>query len=196
MMVKNEMAHCEGNLWIMKQLARRSRDEYVPSLTDVEKALLEDKSYRLHNSGEVREEKARITLEQNLRFLGKILARTKGCSGFAIDLGSEGARSFFKGVEVRDRLTHPKRPEEMEVTTDEVVATLKGVQWFNDIFMTFNRMRTEAIDDDRNATTAALVAEARKHGATEDQIAAFLKRVHPSYTPPAADGDGQSQDAS
>ncbi|MBC7807372.1 MAG: hypothetical protein H7145_14630 [Akkermansiaceae bacterium] len=190
LIVKNEMAYCEGILWVMKQMALRSRAEFVPPLTDAEKALLEDKQYRLHDTGEVRDEKAKITLKQNVRFAEKILARMKGCAEFSIDFNSDGSRAFFKAVEVRDRLTHPKRPEEMEVTTEEMIAVLEGTQWFNNNFIAFETIRKKATKEDLNATTTAKIVDYRKRGATEEQIATFIQRVHSSYEPPSTGGDG------
>lgn len=188
--VRTSYSNCEGFVWVMKQLAVRSGASFDPPLTDSERALLNDMMPRLHDSGEVREEKAKVTLAQNVLFLAKVLKRMKDCGEFELQPRSEGWRNFFEGVKVRDRLTHPKRASEMQVSDDEMTMVRDGVLWLTNSLQTFIRIRRNAVRTRRNEATTALIAEALAHGATEEQIALFIQRVDPNYN-----GTPQSQNA-
>lgn len=188
--VKTAYSNAEGFLWVMKQMVLNTdKSQFTPPLSDDDIAFLNDMELRTDpNTGTVTEVQAKIRLKDSIKETRKILRRVKGCETFNIDLGSVPGRMFFIGVGVRDRLTHPKRPEEMEVSDDEMLAIQEGVEWMTTSLSNFITMYRSARKADLDKWFTDVIAEAQRLGVDQAVIADFSNRVRPSYTPPTTQG--------
>jgi hypothetical protein len=53
---------------------------------------------------------------------------------YDLDLGGKGWEAFQIAIKLRDRLMHPKRPEDLIVTDQVLESTAIGFNWFLDSF--------------------------------------------------------------
>lgn len=94
----------------------------------IEQLALEDKSYRVTETGDVEICNAKIGLRQNICFALRAFARsldradalTKDC----------GWKALLRSIETRDRLTHPKTFKSYEVTSENITDLLSAWEWF------------------------------------------------------------------
>ena len=98
--------------------------DYSPS----ELALLREESYRLNHRWRNRSgaDLPSCSREPPLRMEN---ARGADRSNFQIDLGSDGWRCLKESLKVRNRLTHPRSEQDLEVSRDEINALLAAQLW-------------------------------------------------------------------
>lgn len=124
--VRATFALIEGMIHVQKQRALKHAKEmdYSPS----ELALLREESYRLNNRGDIDVVQSFLRVPENLLFAWK-MARGADRSNFQIDLGSDGWRCLKESLKVRNRLTHPRSEQDLEVSRDEINALLAAQLW-------------------------------------------------------------------
>ncbi len=94
-------------------------------VSDHERYLVVEVDSDLNDKGEVVERPARLRLASNVRFAFRLLERATGGS-FRIDPSSDWWSSLRRTIAVRDRLTHPRFPEDIDVSGEEIVTALKA----------------------------------------------------------------------
>lgn len=124
-LIRAIFAAIEGHQWgIQFALAEAAS----PRLTPAEMAFLRDERSMVSDSGEVRTESARLTLKQRIKLTAKVLAKID--AGFSANYTDPGWQCLIASLDVRDRLTHPKRVADMEVSENEAKDALFGLTWF------------------------------------------------------------------
>jgi hypothetical protein len=113
--VRTAFASIEGITFFLKQAALQT--EKAGLFCPAETALLLEESYTLDNGRAVIQRKF-LPLEQNYPFAVAMYAR-KMNSPFVLEK-REGWEAFKSAIEVRNRITHPKRPELLEITDEEL----------------------------------------------------------------------------
>jgi hypothetical protein len=103
-----------------------------PSLTHAELMLLEGSDYELEDNGHVRKRSRGFqpTLKY-IRFVFDTYFKFYGRPN-PIDFGGGGWRRFREAYEVRNRITHPKRLEDLEISDAELAALGSANRWFFD----------------------------------------------------------------
>jgi hypothetical protein len=91
-------------------------------------ALCEEVIYDLDNTGKVKERDARLRFRENLIFAFSVFGRVKGVS-YTLPIGDSGGQALTRSIKVRDRLMHPKSPDDLSVKDDEVRDALTGLRW-------------------------------------------------------------------
>ena len=114
-----------------------------------------DTEYEVNDRGEIVEATARISLAKNIRFT---LALNRKAHNVAepFDPSVEWWSCMREAIKIRDRLTHPRWPRDLDVSGDEVVKVLKAKQGFEE----------ELLRHDPNAANTAFerdVPKAARH---------------------------------
>jgi hypothetical protein len=94
-------------------------------------ALLREESYALTNKGEATVQTRFLRLEDNLRFVWKMFVREWDIDP-DIDFASDGWKSFCKSVGVRNRITHPRRVEDLSVSDAEIAQVEGQLAFFSE----------------------------------------------------------------
>jgi hypothetical protein len=97
-------------------------------LTETERMALREESYRVSDSGKIVVIAAYQPLKHRVKLVTAIVQRLH--PEYAIDFGSAGWQALLKGLDVRDKITHPKNRQDMNVERSELEATINGVFWF------------------------------------------------------------------
>ena len=129
MLVKNLFAWFEGTVYGMKRLVLRQSQRKEVEFSIAELAMLREEKYELDSQSS--EAVTRATnypkFTVNLRFAFRCLA--KSCeAAFSLDEGIVPELKQFEGL--RNRLTHPKKASDLEVTRGEFGLCVRVNQWF------------------------------------------------------------------
>ena len=98
-------------------------------ITDAERFFATDIDHILTEKGEIIERPAHIRLSDNIRFAFALQEKALGISD-KFDASTEWWSCFKSSVRVRDRLTHPKLPEDIDVSCAEFIDDLKAYEGF------------------------------------------------------------------
>jgi len=109
-------------------------------ISDAERFFAADVEYVLTDRGEVVERAARIRLADNIRFAFALQERALGLTK-TFDPSKEWWSCLNSSIKVRDRLTHPKLPEDIDVPGNEIVAPLKAYEGFKEQAMAYAELR-------------------------------------------------------
>ena len=90
---------------------------------------LSEKRYKLSSSGDVKTVDRYLTLEESLKFSLRQAMKVLGKS-YSVDTGSSGWNSFVKAKKIRNKLTHPKSPVDIEIDKDVMDTIDKALTWF------------------------------------------------------------------
>lgn len=98
-------------------------------ITPQERYFATDTEYELNDRGEVIETTTKISLARNIRFA---LAINRKAHRIAqpFDASVEWWSCLKKAIRIRDRLTHPKLPGDLDVSGDDIVNALKAKAGF------------------------------------------------------------------
>ena len=135
LIVRSAFAAIEATAYTLKRLAIVGamvlRLQNKETLTEEEKVLCREERYELGGNGEVETKKAKLTFVPNLRFSFKAFAKAWDIV-FVLDTNAPKWKQLVNSVAVRDRLMHPKRLADLEVTDTEVREALRGFIWIEE----------------------------------------------------------------
>jgi hypothetical protein len=98
-------------------------------ITPQERYFATDAEYEINERGEIVEAVAKISLAKNVRFALAMNRKARGISE-PFDASVEWWSCFKRAIKVRDRLTHPKLPGDLDVSGEDIVAVLKAKEGF------------------------------------------------------------------
>ena len=71
----------------------------------------------------------RLTMKENVKLAMRSFATATGAT-HKIDFGSKGGANFLKALEIRDKIVHPKRATDWQITTEDVAVIDAAWVWF------------------------------------------------------------------
>lgn len=148
MLIRSMFATIEGIVYGMKQLALAAFRPDGPLTLD-ELLICKEISFRLNKNGEVDGSSMRLKFEPNLKFSFMVLAKAFH-QKFELDTNCLGWNRLVESVKVRNRLAHPKRPSDLELTDDEIGHAIEAYQWFNAQVSTLVEMFSKDIEKTSN----------------------------------------------
>jgi hypothetical protein len=119
----------EGVVYSMKQYAIAVDQMDGKIFSPAEIALLTEKTYDLSDKGEVVTGKAKISVNKSIKHAFRAVTHANQIE-FRLGVGDVGWDYFQKGIEIRDRITHPKKTEDLHVSKDEEGIVFKASIWF------------------------------------------------------------------
>lgn len=123
-------AWIEGYVYGMKQVVLRA---YMVGtaieLSRSELSFLYEETYSI-DKGKTRTKNVFVRLESNIRFTFSVFERIYNLEPM-IDAGSQDWQNFCSAIEVRNRLTHPKAADDLNVTEKELMLLTSVLNWFN-----------------------------------------------------------------
>ena len=128
--VRAYFAFVEGWVWINKQLALvRHYLSNTPLLSEAEVALLRDEQYEVKSNGDAVIRTKFIRLVDNIRFMDKCLDKV-GRPTKPLDFESPAWRALKESVEIRNRITHPRTPEDLDLSDEDMKTIQDAANWF------------------------------------------------------------------
>ena len=136
--VRSTFALIEGNTFRMKQYALTQSHLF----TGAEVALLKEESYELNEKGIAYEQPKYVNISRNIRFAFQSFAHSFH-SNYTLKVDDKGWDCFKKALKVRDRLTHPKGLNDLNITDQEINDAMVALSWYSKSFgELFEMLRT------------------------------------------------------
>lgn len=134
-LVRAAFAYIEAVTYSAKlTAAEKCLDDGIP-ISMPERYYATETKYELSEKGEVIEKSAQIRMAQNLRFTFNLLARAYNKDLF--DPSQAWWSSLKSAIKIRDRLTHPRSPEDLDISTNELATVIKATNGFEDLLMRY-----------------------------------------------------------
>ena len=127
-LIRTYFAYVEGLAFQLRQVTLASLKE-TDLLSPGELALLKEERFQLNHRGQP---EARENFQQvlpNLLFSIRCYVKNHGAT-YQPDISHHGWECMKRAVEVRDRLTHPKSAEGLEVTDADLHVFNEGAAWW------------------------------------------------------------------
>ena len=94
----------------------------------LELCALSNISHRINDKGQVQLEKPNTPLRNRALFALNMCARATGTN--LSPRSEEGWSDFLHATKIRNRITHPKNQDDLDVTSRDYDTVVKGFQWF------------------------------------------------------------------
>lgn len=127
LLVRSIFSCIEALAYSLKRLALSSNDAFRLSLG--ERMLAAEESYDLSRSGTVATRRAKLPTLTNLRFAFELLAKVEDHK-FRLDVSHRGWQLLQHSLKVRDRLMHPKKLSDLQVSDEEIRSAVRAFTWF------------------------------------------------------------------
>lgn len=94
--------------------------------------IISESTYKLDSCGKIKEKDENLVFLPGFKFTFKSFGKILGMEKFVGQAFSDsGFHNFKKSVEIRNRLTHPKRCQEMMVSGPEIKLVESAEKWFH-----------------------------------------------------------------
>ncbi len=130
-LVRSLFALVEGVTFSLKRLAITEQIVAGSSISDAERALALEEKYILNNQGEAMVVAAHIRLKENIRFAFHLYSKVFDTPS-TLDVQSEWWNSLVRSIKVRDRLMHPRSPEDLTIYPKETRAVADAERGFRE----------------------------------------------------------------
>lgn len=139
-LIRAIFAFIEGVTFSVKVNAAELCIQNKRDISDAERFFATDTDYMLTDKGQVIARPAHIRLSDNIRFAFALQEKALGLSDH-FDASVEWWSCFKSSVQVRDRLTHPKLPGDIDVSGQEIVDALKAYEGFREQVLSYAEKR-------------------------------------------------------
>jgi hypothetical protein len=128
--VRAAFAHIEGTVYCMKQYALAHDEASRGAIfSDGERVILREENYYLTEQGALKPRRADVPFLANFRFAYDAVVKALGKS-YTLPVGQKGWQDLQESQGIRNRLTHPKVPRDLEVTDAQLKTVRRGYDWF------------------------------------------------------------------
>jgi hypothetical protein len=121
------------------QSAWRCMEEEIP-IQDAERFFATDIEFTVNDKGEVAERQAHIRLVDNIRFAFRLHEKSLKLPATFSPSTAKWWPNLKTAIKVRDRLTHPKMPQDIDVSGDEILAALQAYHGFSAQLLSYGPM--------------------------------------------------------
>ena len=137
-LIRAVFAYIEATTFSVKAWSAGRCIELDLEITPQERYFATDTEYELNHQGEVVETIAKISLARNIRFAIALNRRAHGVTE-PFDASVEWWSRLREAIRVRDRLTHPKLPGDLDVSGDDIVKVLRARDGFEEEILRVGR---------------------------------------------------------
>ena len=143
--VRSVFACIEGVVQVMKSASVTINDAHeLACLSAEELCVLREQESFVADNGALRSKKMRISLLPNLLFTVHIFERVKGVPH--VDYTSDPRMPTLReAIQIRDRLTHPRRLSDLEITLDDIKIVDSAASLFREMTGRLFKKRSEPI---------------------------------------------------
>lgn len=86
-------------------------------------------SHQLNDKGDIVEVSAHINLTRNIKFAFNLYSKAHSLN-LSFDAGLSWWSDLKKAIKIRDRLMHPRTPEDLDIEANEVISVMSAVRGF------------------------------------------------------------------
>ncbi|QLK46775.1 hypothetical protein DR996_17095 [Vibrio owensii] len=131
-LVRAGFAYIEGVSFSLKVAAIDDAIENGIELSQAEIDFAFEVSHQLNDKGNIVEVSAHINLTRNIKFAFTLYSKAHRLDK-SFDAGLTWWSDLRKAIKVRDRLMHPRSPEDLDIEPSEVITVVSAVRGFESL---------------------------------------------------------------
>ncbi|MDR5873801.1 hypothetical protein [Vreelandella gomseomensis] len=135
-LVRAGFAYIEGVSFSLKVAAIDDAIENGVNLTQAEIDFAFEVSHQLNDKGDIVKFNAHISLTKNIKFAFNLYSKAHELNK-SFDAGLTWWSDLKKAIKVRDRLMHPRTPEDLDIAPSEVVTVISAVRGFESLLFEY-----------------------------------------------------------
>jgi hypothetical protein len=143
--IRTLFATIEGINYQFKRLALCVADCSALKLDTATETLLKEESYELKNNGQVKTSKAKLRTADNLLFSWNIVGVVCEVTN-KVDQSGDDWQNFIESIKIRDRITHPKHLEDLNISDSNSETIFRTYFWFESNITTALQLLDKAKD--------------------------------------------------
>lgn len=128
-LVRALFALIEADVFNRKRIALRLCDEGFVSFSIAELALLREEQYVLDDKGLAKTNQKFLRLSDNLKFAIHSFVKAADIK-HNIPTGTREWKAFQRSIKIRNRITHPKDPNDLDINEEEFQQIKATFNWF------------------------------------------------------------------
>jgi len=128
--LRSLFAFIEGNSFRLRQLALAAHIHRTQCFSNEEIIMLEEKDLGIKNNGNLKIRTKYIDFASNIRFSQKSYIKAFG--GKLPDYTVNGWAQLIKALEIRNRITHPRSENDLNISNEELKAIYEAKEWYSD----------------------------------------------------------------
>lgn len=136
--IRSLFAYIEGTCFRLKQDVKLFK-----KCSPQEDSIISEKSYVLDKKGFIKERDLYLRPMENIRFAFRIYAGCFG-QGFKLKTDGNGWDAYKRALVIRNRITHPKKIEDLKIPDEEWTCILNARTWFDDEYKRLLKFRKKA----------------------------------------------------
>jgi hypothetical protein len=134
-------AYIEGLTFSVKLTAANECIQRGIEISPAERYMAAEVEYELNEKGKVVERPARPRLAQSIRFAFALTEKAQNVTA-QFDASGQWWSCLKQAIRVRDRLMHPRMPQDLDVSPDELLCAINAKQGFDEILHRYISLRT------------------------------------------------------
>ncbi|MFD1105529.1 hypothetical protein [Sphingobium olei] len=170
-LLRNLVSAAEGVSWIYRMHVM-SIARHFDAATPLAEMAFAETSYSVTEQGVIVEQARHISMTAMIRLTTKVAQSF--CNDAEVDFGGTGWANFKRAIAARNRITHPKRPDDLLLTDEEIDAAKTGFFWFSDMAVGVMEATLKELASDAQAARKLL--EMYKSG--DPETLALFERAH------------------
>lgn len=124
--VRASLAAMEGEVWLAREHVRETLKSF-DSLSPLADLALREQTYVVTENGTLLEQTRSLPLPTAVRLM---VAQTQIiCPDLSVDFAVAGWSNFRRAISIRNRITHPRPENDLDVSGDELNAVASGLSW-------------------------------------------------------------------
>jgi hypothetical protein len=136
--IRSLFAYIEGTCFRLKQDVRLFKE-----CSPQEDSIISEKSYVLDEKGSIKKRDLYLRPIENIRFAFRIYAGCFG-PGFKLKTDGNGWNSYKNALKIRNRITHPKKIEDLKIPDEEWACIVNARTWFDGEYQRLLEFRKKA----------------------------------------------------
>jgi len=136
--IRSLFAYIEGTCYRLKQDVKLFK-----KTSPQEDSIISEKTYGLNKKGVIKERDLYLRSQENLKFAFRIYAECFG-SGFKLKTDGKGWDAYKHALKIRNRITHPKKNEDLKISDGEWAHIINARAWFDDEYKRLLEFREKA----------------------------------------------------
>jgi len=127
--LRSLFAFIEGNSFHLRQMALAAHNHRTQCFSNEEIVMLEEKDIGIKDNGVLKVRKKHIDFATNIRFSQN--SYIKAIGGDQPDYTSNGWAQLKKALKLRNRITHPRSEEDLNISDDELNVIHEAKEWYS-----------------------------------------------------------------
>lgn len=119
----------EAQTYEMRLFIRTAHQLGALELSDGEISVMLDVSYELDKRGEPTPRPRFQPIERSMKITYRLFGQFFELNS-TLPIGENGWRLFLESIQLRNRLTHPKDPSDLDVSYEEAVDMIAAINWY------------------------------------------------------------------